>query len=154
MKNDLKLYGAEALYLLGMTIVAFLFYLVQTIGKVYERDYSSFIFSGSVYRYNYFFYFLGWVLFAGALFAGYKYFLKERMSVLAESRLAPRIFFSVIAVVFTILMFAAVVFAAFLTVGMNDVIEPKILFNLTVFGFPILNLVFMGVTEYLAVKDR
>ncbi|MCR5109149.1 MAG: hypothetical protein K6B28_13425 [Lachnospiraceae bacterium] len=63
MRSNLKIFGAEVLYLLASTIVAGLAALLQTVGRSYEGDYSSFIWSGSEYRYNPFFYMLGLALF-------------------------------------------------------------------------------------------
>lgn len=65
MRSNLKMFGAEVLYLLASTIVAGLAALLQTVGRSYEGDYSSFIWSGSEYRYNPFFYMLGLALFVG-----------------------------------------------------------------------------------------
>ena len=65
MRSNLKIFGAEVLYLLASTIVAGLAALLQTVGRSYEGDYSSFIWSGSEYRYNPFFYMLGLALFVG-----------------------------------------------------------------------------------------
>ncbi|MBR1773520.1 MAG: hypothetical protein IJ749_06430 [Eubacterium sp.] len=75
----MKIFGAEVLYLLASTIVAGLAALLQTVGRSYEGDYSSFIWSGSEYRYNPFFYMLGLALFVGFMIAGYIFFLKKRM---------------------------------------------------------------------------
>ena len=46
MRSNLKIFGAEVLYLLASTIVAGLAALLQTVGRSYEGDYSSFIWSG------------------------------------------------------------------------------------------------------------
>lgn len=45
MRSNLKMFGAEVLYLLASTIVAGLAALLQTVGRSYEGDYSSFIWS-------------------------------------------------------------------------------------------------------------
>ena len=74
--TGLKVIGAEALYLLTSAIVAGLAALIQMIGRTYDGDYSSFIWSGSNYRYNVFFYVIGLALFVGFIIAGYKYFLR------------------------------------------------------------------------------
>ena len=77
MKANLKMLGAEALYLLASVIVAGLASLLQMVGRSYNGDYSNIIFSGSNYTYNIFFYLIGMALFVGFMIAGYKFFLKK-----------------------------------------------------------------------------
>jgi hypothetical protein len=152
MKDTLKIFGFEALYLLASVIVAGLASLLQIAGRSYEGDYSSFIFSGSNYQYNVFFYFLGLALFVGFMIAGYKFFLKERISGLSQAGVLPKIVFPVIAVFFSVLMIAAIVFCLFLITGLTDNMRPEWMLNLTGFGWPIFCLVFMIVAEVLAAK--
>ena len=154
MKAYLKMFGTEALYLLASVIVAGLATLLQMAGRTYEGDYSSFIWSGSEYRYNAFFYMLGMALFVGFLIAGYRFFLKERISVLGQAGIAPKIIFPVIAVIFAVLMLAAIVFVLFLMTGLTDNMRPDWMLNLTCFGWPVFTLFFMIATEILAVKKH
>lgn len=58
MRANLKMLGAEVLYLLVSVIIAGLATLLQIVGRTYEGDHSSFIWSGSDYRYNPLFYML------------------------------------------------------------------------------------------------
>jgi len=48
MRSNLKMFGAEVLYLLAAIIVAGLATVIQTVGRSYEGDYSSFIPEGVV----------------------------------------------------------------------------------------------------------
>ena len=152
MKANLKILGAESIYLLASVIVAGLATLLQLVGRSYEGDYSSFIWSGSEYKYNPFFYLLGMAVFVGFMIAGYKFFLKERIKELKKSGVAPKIIFPVISVIFSILMLAAIVFVLFLMTGLTDNMRPDWMSSLTGFGWPIFSLVFMIVAEVLAVK--
>ena len=70
MKEDLKMIGSEALYLLATVIVAALAALLQTVGRTYEGKYSGFLFTGDEYSYNILFYILGIVLFVGFMVLG------------------------------------------------------------------------------------
>lgn len=152
MKDTVKIFSFEALYLLASVIVAGLASLLQIAGRSYEGDNSSIIFSGSNYQYNIFFYLLGMALFVGFMIAGYKFFLKERISGLSETGVLPKIVFPVIAVFFSVLMIAAIVFCLFLITGLTDNMRPEWMLNLTGFGWPIFCLVFMIVAEVLAAK--
>ncbi|MCR4556488.1 MAG: hypothetical protein K5779_01520 [Saccharofermentans sp.] len=154
MKTYLKMFGAEALYLLASVIVAGLAALLQMAGRTYEGDYSSFIWSGSEYRYNAFFYILGMALFVGFMIAGYRFFLRERISALGKAGIAPKIIFPVIAVIFAVLMLAAIVLVLFLMTGLTDNMRPDWMLNLTCFGWPVFTLTFMIVTEILAVNNH
>lgn len=152
MKEKLKMFGAEAIYLIAATMVAALAAAIQTVGRTYIGDYSSFIWAGSDYSYNYFFYALGLILFLGSIFAGYKFFLEKRITLLRDSGIAVRIIFPLIAAVFAILMLAAMVFTLFLIVGLNDNIRPTALMDVTGFGWPIFTLVFMLTIEIREIK--
>ena len=143
MRSNLKMFGAEVLYLLASIIVAGLSALLQTVGRSYEGDYSSFIWSGSEYRYNPFFYVLGLALFVGFMIAGYIFFLKKRIHHLNEKGIIAKIFFWGIAVIFSLLMLAAIAFSLFLVVGMNDNMRPEWMLNMTGYGWPVFCLVFM-----------
>ena len=154
MRTYLKMLGAEALYLTVLVIVAGLASLLQFVGRSFKDDYSGFIWSGSVYRYNPFFYILGLVLFLGVMVAGYVFFLKERIKGLNQSGIALKIIFPVIAVIFAVLMLAAIVFVLFLMMGLTDNMRPDWMLNLTCFGWPVFTLIFMIATEILAVKKH
>ncbi len=143
MKDNLKIIGAEALYLLASAVVAGIAALVQLIGRTYEGDYSSFIFSGSNYRYNMFFYIIGLVLFIGFMIAGYGFFLQKRIGSLGQVVTGLKILFFAVAFLFAIVMLAAIVFCLFLVVGLNDNMRPEILFQVTGVGWPIFCLIFM-----------
>lgn len=149
MKDSLKVIGSEALYLLVSSIVAGIAALIQLIGRTYVDDYSSFIFSGSNYRYNAFFYILGLTLFVGFMLTGYRFFLKEKISGLRQSGVALKIVFPVIAVVFALLILAVIVLCYLLITGLNDNMKPEILFQITGFGWPIFSLVLMIIIEVL-----
>ena len=153
MRANLKMLGAEVLYLLVSVIIAGLATLLQIVGRTYEGDHSSFIWSGSDYRYNPLFYMLGMALFIGFMVAGYKFFLKERIIELKQSGIELKIIFSVIAVIFSILMLAAIILCLFLMTGLTDNMRPEWMLFMTALGWPIFTLVFLIIAEILAVKQ-
>ena len=147
MKDNLKMFGAEVLYLSASVIVAGLATLLQTVGRTFNGSYSGFFMSGDEYSYNILFYILGIVLFVGFMVTGYRFFLGKRISDLYRMGLSAKIIFIVIAAVFALLMLAAIVFCLFLRVGMTDNMRPLWLENITAFGWPIFSLVFMIFVE-------
>ena len=96
---------------------------------------------------------LGMALFIGFMVAGYKFFLKERIIELKQSGIALKIIFSVIAVIFSILMLAAIIFCLFLMAGLTDNMRPEWMLFMTALGWPIFTLVFLIIAEILAVKQ-
>ena len=52
MKERLKVFGAEIVYLLAAVVIAGAASLIQMIGRVFVRDYNDNLFSGSIFRYN------------------------------------------------------------------------------------------------------
>lgn len=51
MKNETRIIGSEALFLLASSVVAGIAAMIQMIGRRYDGDYSGLIFSGSNYTY-------------------------------------------------------------------------------------------------------
>lgn len=151
MKNNLKVFGFEALYLLASVIAAGISSIVQLMGREYESDYSSFIFSGHNYTYNYFFYIVGMVFFIGFMIAGYKYFLSKKMAGVNWSGLAQKIVFTVIALLFSLLMVAVILIFLIVISGYDDM-RPEELFKLTLFGWPVFCCIFMICIEIVAIN--
>ena len=148
-KTSLKVIGSEALYLLASAVVAGLASLIQMVGRKYEGDYSSFIWSGSNYRYNILFYIIGLVLFVGFMVAGYKLFLQKKITNLSQSGVVLKVLFFAIALIFSIAVLAVIVLCYFLTTGLTDNMKPDIMAQITGIGWPVFHLVFMIVIGIL-----
>lgn len=147
MKKELKIIGAEALYLLLSTVVAAVAALIQMTGRTYNGDYSGIIFSGSIYTYNAILYIIGIAIYFGFMIVGYKCFLKTRICDMNKSGVGLKIAFFVVALIFAFMMFAAIVLCGFMVLGMNDSMKPEILFLITGYVWPVINLIFMIVIE-------
>ena len=154
MKISPKVYGAEALYLLSSVLVAGASTFIQTIGKVYVGEHSSFIFKGNDYTYNPLFYWLGLSLFVSFMITGYVFFLRKRISALSRSGIASKIFFTIIAVIFSVLMLVVNVVCYISILGLGDNLRPEKLLGITIFGFPLFCLILMIVAEILAVCNK
>ena len=151
MKDNLKVFGFEALYLLATVIAAGVSSIVQLMGREYESDYSSFIFSGHNYTYNYFFYIAGMVFFIGFMIAGYIYFLSKKMAGINWSGLAEILVFAIIALLFSVLM-VVVILIFLIVISGYDNMCPEESFKLTLFGWPAFCFIFMVCIEIVAIK--
>lgn len=150
MKNYLKLYGFECLFLLFACMIAALSCMIQCIGRNFLTDYSSFIFSGSIYKYNLVFYILGLIVFISSIFSVDKMFFRKKISFLGEPGLPRKIVWGVIAALFGVIMIIALAASLFLILGLNDNMRPEILSNITGFGWPIFTFLYM---TYIAISE-
>lgn len=151
MKENLKVFGVEIIYLLTTIVVACISSLIQLIGRAYEGEYSSFIFSGSEYTYSYFFYFLGMGVYIGFMIVWYKYFLKKRIIGLSGPGIADKIVFLIIALVFSVLMLFALFISALYVLEFDNM-NPDYFLGFTLFGWPVFCFVFMVCIEIVAIK--
>jgi len=71
-KTFLKVLGMESLYMLLLTLSAAGAALLQSCFKAYGGEYSNIIFSGSNYRYNFFMYIIGILVYFGIVIFLYK----------------------------------------------------------------------------------
>lgn len=142
-KGFLKFVGQECLFLLKAVFIAAVANLVQFIGRKYEGDYSSFMFAGSNYHYDFLFYILGILLFFAFLIAAYFRFWKGRQEEIKNFVKSKIVGISVIALVFAFGMLVALVICNLALLGLGDNIKPKFLFGLTVFGWPIMTFIYV-----------
>lgn len=152
MKDNLKVHGFEALYLLAMVIVACISSLMQLVGRKYVGEYSSFIFSGNNYEYNIFFYFLGLAVFIGLMFILYKYFLNKKISGLSSAEIGVKVVFPIIALLFSALMLIAILVILIVVSGFDNML-PESMFEFTLFGWPIICMVYMIFVEVTVIKN-
>ena len=138
-----KLIGWECLFLLICIILGCVAMGLQTIGKEYIGDHSSFIFSGHDYNYNVPAYVLGLIFFIGLSLLAYHLILRKKMVLLREGDMSLRFWFSVLAFLFAALMLGAFVYEMFAFVGLSNNLKPSWMFILTGFGWPGLTFFFM-----------
>ena len=146
-----KLILREILFLLIMIALAGVSAMIQTIGKEFAGESSSFIFSSTNYDYNVLIYVLGMALFLGGLLVTYHFLLKKYMPALKEES-GIRVVFGVLAFLFSVVMLAVLAFALFAMVGMTGNLKPEWMMFFTVIGWPILTFTFMIGMFVLAVS--
>ena len=151
MKENLKIFGFETLYLLAALIVAAGSFLIQLIGRSYSGECGFFIFDGSEYTYNIIFYNLGMVIYISFMIAGYKFFLKKRITGLSGPGIAVKIVFPIIALVFSILMVVVLLIVALMVLELDNM-KPISMFEFTLFGWPIICMVYMIIVEILVIN--
>ena len=137
--------GIICLYMLFVIIAACLCGYVQTLGKVYIGQWSTFISNGKNFRYNYIIYFIGFVLFFGVMIMLYKMLIKKHLETTVLYR-GDKIFAIIVTIIGCVIMFASLVFESLLLFGMTDNIGPEVLVYMTVIGFP------MGTMGYLILR--
>lgn len=147
VKKYLKLFGFEALFLLALDILAGLMILLQFVGKVAINEYTGVIFSGTVYRYNIFFYILGWIIFVAALVVLYKLFLKKQSAELKECKAWVKVVYGIIIAIFCFIMFMVNSCADFLMLGLGSMIEPDLLMVASAYIWPIGSFVYLIIVE-------
>lgn len=152
MKENLKVFGFETLYLLATLIVAAGSFLIQLIGRSYSGEHGSFIFSGSNYTYNIIFYCLGMLVYIAFMIAGYRFFLKKRIAGLSGPEIAVKIVFPIIALVFSVLMFILLLVVALMVLEFDNM-KPISMFEFTLFGWPVICFVFMIFVEVAVIKN-
>lgn len=133
--------GFLILYMVLLIPIACLCEYIQTLGKTFIGNYSSFITSGDNFEYNYLMYVVGFVIYAGAVYILYR-LMKKRVDITVFSGAEK---FGAVAVVlfFGILMFAAMIFVLFLMFGMTSNINPEALLWITVAGWPVGTMIFL-----------
>lgn len=140
-----KLLGYESLYMLIVTLVASGAALFQTILKKFDGTYSSFIFSGDIYKYNIFMYLLGIAIFLATVFSLYKLW-KKNFDVFAELSILLKIVVCIVLIIWGFIMFIGMFALLFFTVlGLSNDLRPDYLFIFTVVGWPIVTVLFLGV---------
>jgi hypothetical protein len=151
MKENLKVFGFEIIYLLTTLIVAAGSFLIQLIGRSYSGECGFFIFDGSEYTYNIIFYNLGMVIYISFMIAGYRFFLKKRIAGLSGLEIAVTIVFPIIALVFSVFMFILLLVVALMVLEFDNM-KPISMFEFTLFGWPVICMGFMIYAEVDAIK--
>lgn len=141
-----KLIAFESIYMLIVIAIACACSLLQIVNKRFDSTYSSFIFSGTNYKYNYLFYFLGFVLFITISFVTYKLVFAKYFDLISQINIGFKIISWVVLVIFSALMVLCITFVLFVTVlGLSANLLPDSLFIITVVGWPVIILVFLTV---------
>ncbi|MCQ2531250.1 MAG: hypothetical protein MJ093_00915 [Saccharofermentans sp.] len=148
-----KLIAKECLFMLLLILVACVAALIQSLFKVYAGEYSSFIFSGTNYKYNRIMYVIGLFIFLAGLAGLYTKLLDKDFVKLSQLSLVQKIVSLALLVVWAFVMVVAEVMTMFsMVLGMSRNLIPEFWLYVTVFGWPVLTLVFLGLNSFKILK--
>ncbi len=148
MKEKLKLFGYEILFMLCSIIAAAAGALLQFVGKKLLAEDTSFMFAGYAYSYNIFMYLLGIILFVLVVFFAYTKHYKKTAEIFRKEGFFMKLFYTLLALILSVAMFAALIGCDLLMLGLTDDMRPEALFYLTGFGWPFGMFVFMMVVLF------
>jgi len=152
-KTFLKVLGMESLYMLLLTLSAAGAALLQSCFKAYGGEYSNIIFSGSNYRYNFFMYIIGILVYFGiVIFLYKKCFAKSFEQVAGLHILLKIITWIILAIWGVIMLFTEMMALIGVVLGLANNLLPEACLNFTVFGWPVLTLIFIGVMTVVNLK--
>ena len=154
MKEYLKLIGAEIVYMLIVYAGVFVASETQFLGRKYIDHYSSFIFSGDMYRYNIVAYTAGLAIFAAILYVGYAFWLKKFIPRLAECNWWKKTIFCVVGLVLSFGELVILVLIYLFKLGLGDDMGPSIMFLITTIGWPVVTGIFIIVYCFFVARIR
>ena len=150
-KEIFRAIGIESLFMLLEIVIACIATFVQTLLKQYVDDYSSFLWSGSNYQYNYFMYFLGIVFWVGASILLYKKFEGHIMKF-SSMGLAKFILLFVLFIWGVVMCYSEFIVIFVMVLGLSNNLGPEALFLLTLIGWPLITVVFLAVKITIGKK--
>ena len=153
-KKFFKLLGVECLYLLAAIVVAALANMIQLIAKEYAGEHSSFIFRGDVYKYNIYAYLGGILVFAEFILLCHKHLVKKFAKNISELHPLLKAVYLLAVLAFGALMCACLLSELFILLETGDALTPEILFGVTVFGWPVVIVIYMIIVIALNWKNK
>lgn len=132
----------EILFFLITVALASLAAMIQTVGKEFAGENSSFIFTSQNYHYNVPIYILGMALFFGGMVVAYHFLLKKYMKAMKDEP-GIRVLFGLLGFLFSAAMLAAVAFSLYARMGMASNLKPEWMMFFTVIGWPAITFVFI-----------
>lgn len=153
-KTFFRILGFESLYMMILTLTATLSALLQTAFAKYSGHYSSFIFSGTNYKYNNPMYMLGVVIYFGIAFLLYKILFEKHFKRLSDLNIPLRIVLWIVLIIWGVVMVFAEALALFVFIlGLSNNLTPGFLLFLTLFGFPAVTLIYLFVMMIMYLKS-
>ena len=154
MKSGLKIIGLEFIYLLICAVAAAAGAAFQTIGKTSTGVNTSFMFVTEAFKYNYLFYIIGILIFAGAVVLTYNFGYKNTFDKLNEQKAGIKIAYVVTAVIGALFSVAGITLAMLPILGLTGLMKPESLSFITYYIWPVLILLFTVITGFKARKGK
>ena len=150
MKDKLKILGFECIYSILVIVTSVVYCLIQFAGKKQIGQNTYEIFGGNDYSYNYAAYFAGLLLFGFSLWFFHEWVLKKHLSDITETGPVFKIVYVLAALFFCFVMLMVQIGEYLIILGLDDYIYPELLTFITIFGWPVITLIFMTVMMILA----
>ena len=144
--------GWEVLYMLCITLAAAGGAALQYVGRIEAGDDKHIIFSGTLYRYNLFFYLMGLLIFVSVIALFYTKIFSKKLAGFGKRSIWIKIAYIMIDLLFSFVMLAAMVFEALMILGLNDDMLPQGLFFVTGFIWPTSVFVYMLLIMVAAMR--
>lgn len=152
-ENGFLIIGRLLIELIVLIILSSLFCYMQFLQRKSLREIGS-LFSGTLYKYNYFMYFIGFVLFLTLLgLFLVKVFSVECRKVL-KKKLVWKIIFWVLSLIGVLTMFFSLAFLHFAMLGLGGAMSYNFLKLVSIIGWPILTFISMIVDMIIVYKKQ
>ena len=152
-ENGFLIIGKLLIELIVLIILSSLFCYMQFLQRKSLREIGS-LFSGTLYKYNYFMYFIGFVLFLTLLgLFLVKVFSVECRKVL-KKKLVWKIIFWVLSLIGVLTMFFSLALLYFAMLGLGGAMSYNFLELVSIIGWPILTFISMIVDMIIVYKKQ
>lgn len=152
-ENGFLIIGRLLIELIVLIILSSLFCYMQFLQRKSLREIGS-LFSGTLYKYNYFMYFIGFVLFLTLLgLFLVKVFSVECRKVL-KKKLVWKIIFWVLSLIGVLTMFFSLAFLNFAMLGLGGAMSYNFLKLVSIIGWPVLTFISMIVDMIIVYKKQ
>lgn len=148
-----KIIGKESLFMLFVTVIACISGGIQFLGRKYVRSSSGIIFSGDVYRYNYFMYIIGLIVYFIVFILVYRKYIEKYVLEIREEKTGTKILICLVCIFFAFVMFFALVFCMFAILGLGDDMIPGILMTITGIGWPAVTALYICVDVFKGNRE-
>lgn len=143
MKEKIRLFGIELLYILSVLVVSTIANPVQFLGKKVIQTGAGVVGYGIDYRYNPIAYIAGVVIFAGFVWFSYSKWYKQFADLTLKKGIGFIIAYVLTALFMAFVMFLFLIFEALFLLTFDNNILPELLQFITCFCWPVLFFIFM-----------
>ena len=152
-QSNWKFLGVDCLYLLSCVIVSTAGAAIQLIGREYVGEWSSLLADGETYSYRFFAYVFGLIIYISYLIVSYRKFYSGKHLLLSHASIMCKALHIVIAFIFAVIMLAAMMLIIDHFMGLNVNMIPQWMMLWTVFGWPLILLLYMVLVVIIKRPD-
>ena len=150
-ENGFLIIGRLLIELIVLIILSSLFCYMQFLQRKSLREIGS-LFSGTLYKYNYFMYFIGFVLFLTLLGLFLVKFFSVEFRKVLKKKLVWKIIFWVLSFIGVLTMFFSLTFLNFAMLGLGGAMNSNFLELVSIIGWSVLTFISMIVDMIIVYK--